>query len=84
MTLLKLIHGVIKDYYSQKKMYSQIIKAPFNTAYLQALINASQPGVIMEVMQPDGSRIRITKEKPQTESRNHDMSYFDISRYKNT
>jgi len=82
MVLLKLIASVIKDYHAQKKMYKQIIKAPFNTAYLQALINSAQPGVVLEVMQPGGNIIRITKEKPR-HSQSGDMSYYDIERYKN-
>jgi len=80
--LLKLITNVIKDYYAQKKMYKQVIKAPFNTAYLKALIDSAQPGVVLEVMQSDGNMIRITKERPQ-HSRDTGMGYFDIGRYKN-
>jgi len=79
--LLKLIINVVKDYYAQKKMYKQLIKAPFNTAYLQALINCSQPGVVIEVLQIDGNTIRITKEGPKHQSQRKDMDYFDISQF---
>ena len=81
--LIKLIIKVIKDYYAQKKMYKQIIKAPFNTAYLQALINSAQSGVVLEVMQADGNTIRITKEKPQQSRGDNGMGYYDISQFKN-
>ena len=80
--LVKLICKVVKDYYTQKKMYRKIIKSPFDTRYLKALIDSAQPGVVLEVMQADGNTIRITKEKPQ-QNRDTGMNYYDVSRFKN-
>jgi hypothetical protein len=77
MALLKLIKALVKDYYAQKRLYKQIIKAPFNTAYLQALINSSQSGVVLEVMQPDGNIIRITKQD-RDHQRQSDLSYYAL------
>jgi len=76
MALLKLIKALVKDYYAQKRLYKQVIKAPFNTAYLQALINSSQVGVVLEVMQPDGNVIRITKQ--DRDQRQSDLSYYAL------
>ena len=73
----RMVLDVMREYRLRRELRKRLVSAPFDTDYLEALIATAQPGVVLEVIQPGGNVIRITKEdRPKT--RPGGLDYYDI------
>ena len=77
--MLSMVAAVMRNYRLERKLRNRMAKAPFNTAYLRALLDAAKPGVVIEIIKPGEATVRITKEDRQG-PRPGGMDYYDISR----
>jgi len=75
-----MILDVMREYRMRRRLRRRMVKAPFDAGYLQALIAAAQPGVVLEVIQPGANIIRITKDD-RPKNRPGGMDYYDIKRH---
>ena len=72
--MYKLLAETLKEYLKTKKLYKQMLKAPFNYHYLYGLIQASQKDVVIQIQLPDTSIITITR-KDQGKSHS-ELDYY--------
>lgn len=63
--MFKLIIDTVKQYLKTKRIYGQLIKAPFDTHYIYGLLELSGKDCTIEIIKPDTTRITIRKNKLQ-------------------